>query len=554
MTASFDRLKLPPSSLQCEDEFDAFFEAAASIAGPNGELNYQDVAQKNLGGAVIDDPQTFSFLAQITEQGVRNPTSLWRSPLKPQYLFNIGPIVYSGSEIHISVFDSKTLKLAFNCRMDSTEFTAERINYESDRPDSFWELGLAQMLVPEVLKNLESSAMSPTDKQKFRSIAIRANEEMIGRFWRSEISERIVKAQKAQDSPIRPLASALRQMAYGPDQAPHRVLLQTRYGDIDLFSDAPITETQIGIVQNCLDALSPEFQEYLSASKKAPAIGIPSALMAAKLFPASNNQALFIRSNNVLVLPLAESANPLEQALSFRHEMGYWMSARLEHLHPIPTAIVDSGTFFSKYGFIALGELAPPEWEDTAIIGVAAVTSGIGLFYLVESMAALGLGYSVTALYAGFGTYVIPRAENDPALGLRDFRGNLLSLQEAFHELPDRSDCQDKTVSPYACENRGEWFAEVVASYLTEGDEAVLTGAYDPNVLHGWKSRQELMEKHPEVYLMFELFFAKDSPLRFNNQAFHLDALDAIRFALQKSGGQIPSAREIVFTRQSLPE
>ncbi|OVE81628.1 hypothetical protein BVY03_03230 [bacterium K02(2017)] len=99
-----------------------------------------------------------------------------------------------------------------------------------------------------------------------------------------------------------------------------------------------------------------------------------------------------------------------------------------------------------------------------------------------------------------------------------------------------------KTVSSFAGLNELEYAAETLMAYLYSKNEIYENGHNWFDFTHGLKSREELMQKNPDIYLAYEAFFSKDSPSRFDGKIF--DDIKPIKKALSKAKGDLSLARQ----------
>ena len=114
----------------------------------------------------------------------------------------------------------------------------------------------------------------------------------------------------------------------------------------------------------------------------------------------------------------------------------------------------------------------------------------------------------------------------------------------------------DAAVSVYSLydNTNAEFSCESLLAYLFTQDDIELNGLYVPDSFHGFKTREELAQKQPELFLAFESFFAVDSPQRFSAGIFYdascRQALDEAMRVYDSTTGS--SDDKIALARQSL--
>ncbi len=120
-------------------------------------------------------------------------------------------------------------------------------------------------------------------------------------------------------------------------------------------------------------------------------------------------------------------------------------------------------------------------------------------------------------------------------------------LKEAFKHMQRAN---KGSVSRYAETAVEEFSAETLFAYSQTKEDVARSGLYSPDPSHGLKTREELLAKHPEVYLAYAAYFEADSSARDNPDIFTLswDDIHRIVANYMRSDGtlNVASARKAV--------
>lgn len=167
----------------------------------------------------------------------------------------------------------------------------------------------------------------------------------------------------------------------------------------------------------------------------------------------------------------------------------------------------------------------PEDTADQVIAGIgAALTTGAVLASVKLTPQAMKVVtkhplIAAGLLAAGAAVFGTDEALHDPideeGLLLRDFAS-------AQQRVAQGEMAGDVTVSNYALEDGKlkEFACETLLAYLCTEEYVLETGYYNTDPAHGLKTQEELMLKHPAIYLAYEVYFSSDSPQQYQADIF----------------------------------
>ncbi|MBI2500043.1 MAG: hypothetical protein HYW02_00920 [Deltaproteobacteria bacterium] len=321
---------------------------------------------------------------------------------------------------------------------------------------------------------------------------------------------------------------------------------------ISVISQRPLWDDQITRLKYYLQTLPEEVQEYFQKTHATDplAIAIVSPAELAQLAEVESHtvrRAAYSRYTKILYFPdnlLVDRPTP-EATSHFHHEFYH---ATFDRISPDSLSFdlwnkVSRHALESRWETHNLYDTFLPRTLAQVLVDVLAGGSAI---------ASLVLGVHVLRKFpkTRYGLLAVV------TLGvlflawdqLRFFNANRQGLiSTEFRRLREKGEGDlynyQNTVSAYAGSDPDEFSAETLVAYFQTKEDVLKKGYYVTDTNHGFKTREELMQKHPRLFLAYELFFAKDSRARFDARAFQEDSIMKINEALRQSmqGNQQPN-------------
>jgi hypothetical protein len=348
-------------------------------------------------------------------------------------------------------------------------------------------------------------------------------------FIHSNLDNRTFKKEeksKKEDPPfsvekfVSDSAGKMRSKSDPIEMAEYHSVIRVQGAKFNLYSHHPITEQ---IETNLVDALSLFPDEIFTVMRNDSREEINILLLSnaeyyEKYMMPENSEAIYFRGDNTIMLKNDdfESGLSLKDSYYLMHELCHMIfdyissetASKLAY-HEVISELLQLNR--------KLSELLPEHFEDEAMISTAALEFLIAvqlvqkIFFTSPLQCSLFLGL----LLVENGLHITTDQE-----GL--LRKELTAL---FSDAKKSLSFYQASVSGYAFTNVEEFSAETLSAYLITKQLELETGLVSFDKLHGSKTREELIRKHPRVYLAYELYFAPDSPLQYQAQIFYDDDL-----------------------------
>ncbi|GEM_PF-5457223 len=530
------------ASIRIAKEFkdDPYLASLYKAGGSDGTVDFQDLAGKQVGEFLIDSPHAHSQIADAVQRyqelvgrqsevdptRLVDPAALWWAVSKDKTLntpstqvAQLSPL-FQDNKITIPYVYSDNFSTYGVFELSENPAESCLISREGFRvPMDQWSLEvhiLFYYLVSGLNNRFQANTSDPIT-QNYRRILLK-NGDAAAPYFARELPRDSVDFCTMVSKLVDYGAAAFIQKGISVDRMPNKLLIHTEIGPVLIGKKQPILEGEAQRILEMISALPVGLKSFLKSKSSFEEV-FKIILMEESEYRLISLEgvAIYVPFNHLMLLPislLAQRAG-LDLASVIEHEFNH-----LSHDVMTPNTYYEAigssiGAGFMEYIGEPIANLLSDPYKPAAFLGVsvAAIAGGfISAFLAIKAV-----------IVGKLAAWILLGASSVLGLGIVGEEHERLSvnseglMKEEFDRLTRKpGDAYQLTVSQYARLNVAEFAAETQLAYFNPEAEIWRSGNYYPAPDHGLKTREELIEKHPALFLAFEAFFAEDSPLKYN--------------------------------------